>query len=376
MEEPRDVKECDPRLGLYVWRVEQGAWLLTEPPATSLRQSFRVVALGGGTGLPVVLEGLKDALFPSGPAWAQTADRHRLVAIVTVADDGGSSGRLRREHRVLPPGDVRNCLLALSDGDPLLVRLFNFRFDGDGETSGHNLGNMILTALTKLGKGFDEAVEESGRILTIRGQVFPSTLDHVTLRAEFADGRSVEGESQIVRTRGVIRRLHLEPADARAVPQALSALEAADLIVIGPGSLYTSLIPILLVNDIREGLGRSGARVVLVTNLMTEPGETDGYTAADHLEAIRRHAPQIPIHDVLLNAAPIPTDLSDRYAAEGAVPVPPTPEAIQAAGCRPVERPLLARGPKIRHDPRKLARALLELGPLQAEAATDSGEAG
>lgn len=369
MERARDPEEFDPRLGLYRWRVEQGAWLLTEPPATSLRRRLRVVALGGGTGLPVVLEGLKDALFPSGPAWAQTADRHRLAAVVTVADDGGSSGRLRREQHMLPPGDIRNCLLALSDGDPLLARLFNFRFDGEGETPGHNLGNLILTALTKLGKGFDEAVAESGRMLTIRGQVFPSTLDHVTLRAEFADGRSVEGESNIARARGAIRRLHLEPADARAVPQALSALEAADLIVIGPGSLYTSLIPILLVNDIREVLGRSGGRIVLVANLMTEPGETDGYTAADHLEAIRRHAPRVGIHDVLVNTAPIPKDLADRYAAGGAVPVPPTPEAIQAGGCRPVERALLARGPKIRHDPRKVARVLLELGPLQADAA-------
>ena len=369
MEEPRYSKEFNQHLGLYRWRVEEGSRLLTDPPPPArARGNVRVVALGGGTGLPVVLRGLKAALFPTGRAGARTTDPHRLTAIVTVADDGGSSGRLRQEHGVLPPGDVRNCLLALSDGDPLMARLFDFRFDGAGETAGHSLGNLILTALSQIGKGFDKAVEQGGKILTIRGQVFPSSLDDVTLRAEFADGSSVEGESQIRLARRPIRRMHLDPANASAVPQALSALEAADLIVIGPGSLYTSLIPILLVKDIADGFARSHGRVVLVGNLMTEPGETDGYTAWDHLEAIRRHAPQIRIHDVLLNTESIPQDLSDPYAFEGAAPVPPTTEAIQATGCRPVERPLLARGPKIRHDPGKLARALVELGPLPEDA--------
>ncbi len=364
MNDPRYSAEFDAHLGLYRWRVEQGAWLLADPPASALPRGLRVVALGGGNGLPVALRGLKDALFPPAPAWAQMSDPHRLTAIVTVADDGGSSGRLRREHGVLPPGDIKNCLLALTDGDPLMARLFDFRFAGNGETSGHTLGNLILTALTQMGRGFDEAVDQGGRILTIRGQVFPSTLDHVTLRAEFTDGSVVEGESKIALARRPIRRVQLEPVKARAFPPAVCALEVADLIVIGPGSLYTSLIPILLVKDIADGIARSQARVVLVANLMTEPGETDGYTVADHLEAIRRHAPQIPIHDVLFNTTSIPKDLTDVYAIEGAVPVPPTPEAIQAAGSRPVERPLLARSPKIRHDPSKLARALVDLGPL------------
>lgn len=368
MEGPRYSKEFDQHLGLYRWRVEQGASLLTDRPAAVLPVDLRVVALGGGTGLPVVLRGLKAALFPTSPTGARTTDPHRLTAIVTVADDGGSSGRLRREHGVLPPGDIRHCLLALSDGDPLMAHLFSFRFDGGGETAGHSLGNLILTALSRIGKGFDKAVEQGGRILTIRGQVFPSSLDDVTLRAEFADGSSVEGESKIRLARRLIHRMHLEPANASAVPQALSALEAADLIVIGPGSLYTSLTPILLVKDIAETIARSRARVILVANLMTEPGETDGYTAVDHLEAIRRHAPQIRIHDVLLNIEPIPQDLVDLYALQGALPVTLMPEAIQATGCHPVERPLLARSPKIRHDPGKLARALVDLGPLQEEA--------
>ena len=367
MEAPRYSKEFDEHLGLYRWRVEQGAWLLSDPPAVALRPDLRVVALGGGTGLPVVLGGLKTVLFPTGPAWAQAADPHRLTAIVTVADDGGSSGRLRREHGVLPPGDIRNCLLALSDGDPLMARLFDFRFDGE-EAAGHSLGNLILTALSQIGKGFDKAVEQGGRILTIRGQVFPSSLDDITLGAEFTDGSSVRGESRIALARRPIRRVHLDPPNACAVPQALSALEAADLIVIGPGSLYTSLIPILLVKDIAEGIARSRARVVLVANLMTEPGETDGYTAADHLEAIRLHAPQVRIHDVLINTTSIPKDLADAYALQGSVPVLPSLEAIQGMGCRTVEQPLLAPAPKIRHDASHLARALVGLGPLQEEA--------
>jgi len=368
MADPRYSREFDSHLGLYRWRVQEGAWLLTDPPAAALRPDFRVVSLGGGTGLPVVLRGLKAALFQTGPAWAPTDDPHRLTAIVTVADDGGSSGRLRQQQGILPPGDIRNCLLALSDGNPLMARLFDFRLDGQGETAGHSLGNLILAALSRIGKGFDEAVEQSGKLLTIRGQVFPSTLDDVALRAEFADGSWVEGESKIALARRPIRRVCLKPTDAKALPQALSALEAADLIVIGPGSLYTSLIPILLVKDIADGIARSHARVVLIGNLMTEPGETDGYTAADHLEAIRSHAGQVRIHDVLHNTEPVPAHLAERYALEGAIPVSPTPEKILAAGCRPVERKLLASGPKIRHDASKLARALIELGPLQEDA--------
>ena len=364
MEEPRHSAEFAPHLGISRWQVKDGAWLLTDPPSAEFHRTLQVVALGGGTGLPIVLRGLKAALFPTGPAWVRMTDPRRLSAIVTVADDGGSSGRLRREYRVPAAGDIRNCLVALSDGDPVLARLFEFRFDGEADTAGHSLGNLILTALSKLENGFDEAVEKGGRILTIQGQVIPSTLDHVTIRAEFVDGSTVEGESRVALVRQRIRRVQLEPADARALPQALSALEAADLVVIGPGSLYTSLIPVLLIKDIGDGIARSRARVVLVGNLMTEPGETDDYTAVDHLEAILAHARQIRIHDVLLNATPIRRDLEDVYASGGAVPVAATAEAIEAKGCRVVARPLLADGPKIRHDAHKVAQALLDLGPL------------
>lgn len=323
--------------------------------------TLRVVALGGGTGLPVLLHGLKAVLFP--PA----RDLDCLTAIVTVADDGGSSGRLRQAYRVLSPGDIRNCLLALSDGDPTIAALFNFRFNGKGDVSGHSLGNLILTALSQLESDFPEAVTRASEVLAVRGRVFPSTLDDVTLLAEFADGSWVEGESHITSVRRPIRRVYLQPEGARALPQARAAIAAADLIVIGPGSLYTSLIPILLVKELADAIAHSRARVVLIVNLMTEPGETDGYTVADHVLAIRAHAPQVPIHNVLLNSTPIPGDLIQHYATEGAVPIPTEVEPLRALGCRPVERDLLGIGPKVRHDSRKLARTVLELAAEVSE---------
>jgi uncharacterized cofD-like protein len=335
-----------PELGLSGWR--------------PVARTVRVVALGGGTGLPVLLSGLKAALFPQGPS-DRLADRDRLTAIVTVADDGGSSGRLRRAYRVLAPGDTRNCLLALAHGDPRLTAMFGFRFDGGGEVAGHSLGNLILAALSRLESDFVRAVERAGEILAVRGRVLPSTLDDVTLAAQLADGSHVDGESRIGAAGQPIERVHLRPRDARALPEACEAIGAADLVVIGPGSLYTSLLPVVLVDGLAAALARSRARVVLVMNLMTEPGETDGYTAADVVWAFRRHVRYFPIHDVLLNNRSIPPDRRRRYAAEGAVPIRPEGGALQALGCRPVERDLLGVGPVIHHDGQKLARAVLEL---------------
>jgi uncharacterized cofD-like protein len=321
----------------------------------------RIVALGGGTGLPIVLRGLKPALFPRGRKQEASRNRDRLTAIVTVADDGGSSGRLRRAYGVLPPGDARNCLLALSDGDPKVSAIFGFRFNGDGGVGGHSLGNLILTALSRLEKDFCRAVDRAGRMLEIRGRVLPATVDDVVLGAEFDDGSRVAGESRIASARRPIRRVALRPGDARAQPRACEAIEVADLIVIGPGSLYTSLLPVLLVRDLADAIGRSRARVLVVMNLMSEPGETDSYTAADVLLALRRHAPGVPVHDLLLNSAPISPGRIRRYADRAAVPIPPDIDRLRTLGCRPVVRDLLGAGPKIRHDPRKLARAILEL---------------
>jgi uncharacterized cofD-like protein len=331
---------------------------------TALPHSFvdarpRVVALGGGTGLPVVLEGLKRYLFPGHPT--PCTERSRLSAIVTVADDGGSSGRLRHAYGVLPPGDIRNCLLALADRGSTLSALFNYRFEGSDEVSGHSLGNLILTALSHMEQDFSKAIERGSEILGVQGQVFPATTDDVRLCAQFEDGSWIEGESRISAVPRTIRRVFLEPRHPAPLAQAVEAALAADVVVIGPGSLYTSLIPVLLVKELRDAIIESGARVVLVMNLTTEPGETDGYTAADHLLAIRRHAPGVPIHDVLMNATPIPDEHLRAYAASGATPVAPDVELLRALGHRPVLRDLLGAGSKIRHDPFALAAAVLEI---------------
>ena len=334
------------------WPKRRGA-LATDPAPPAPR----VVALGGGTGLPVLLTGLKEALFPP---HERLPRRDRLTAIVTVADDGGSSGRLRETYRMLPPGDIRNCLLALSSGRSMLTPLFNFRFSGNRDVGGHSLGNLILSALNQMENDFCEAVEHAGRLLGICGRILPATLAEVTVAAEFEDGSSVTGESKIANRRQPIRRVHLQPAGARVLPEAAAAIEAADVIAIGPGSLYTSLIPILLIEGLTEAIARASARVVLVMNLMTEPGETEAYTAIDHLLAIRRHAPKIRIDDVLMNTTPIAPALLARYSAAGAAPVTIDREILRALGFRPLERDLLRADHKIRHDPGKLAHAVIE----------------
>jgi len=318
--------------------------------------ALRIVAIGGGTGLPVVLEGLKRTLSMAGPGEAD-----RLTAIVTPSDDGGSSGRLRRAYGVMPPGDVRNCLLALADGDGLMRGLFRFRFGGQGDLAGHSLGNLILTALSLAAGSFSDAVEQAGRILSVRGRVLPATLEPVALEAELQDGRRVRGETAIVGSGGRIRRLGLDPAGCRLPAPAREAIERADLVVLGPGSLYTSLMAPLLVGGLAEAVADSGARVVLVMNLMTERGETPGFSGADHVREIRRHVPRMPLHAVLLNNQPLPLAALERYQAEVAEPVDADVRGIEAQGCRAVLRGLLADSPKIRHDPRALAAALIEI---------------
>jgi uncharacterized cofD-like protein len=322
------------------------------------RPDLRVVALGGGTGLPTVLRGLRGALFGALP-WDPERDPSRLTAIATVADDGGSSGKLRATYHLPSPGDVRNCLLALAGGDPLMSDVFDFRFEGGGDVAGHSLGNLILTALTEIEQDFPRAIARVSRMLATRGRVLPSTAENVVLLAELSDGTVIEGESRIADARSPIRRLRLEPAHADALPEAREALESADVIVIGPGSLYSSQIAVLLIDEIPEAIARSRARVVMVMNLMTEPGETDGHTGVDHLMAIRRHAPSITIHDILVNTAPIASDSAARYAAQGAVPIRPDVDLLKALGHTVIECDLLAAGPDVRHDPAKLAGAIL-----------------
>jgi uncharacterized cofD-like protein len=319
----------------------------------------RIVALGGGTGLPLLLRGLRDIL----PA-RETATgglREQLTAIVTVADDGGSSGRLRQAYGVLAPGDIRNCLLALSEGQGTLAALFGYRFNGRGDLTGHSLGNLILTALSQIEHQFERAVERAGDILAVRGRVLPATSEAVGLVAEFDDGSWVEGESRIATVGRRIRRVRLQPERAPALRQALEALAAADCIVIGPGSLYTSLVPVLLVEGMGEAIARSRARVVLVMNLMTEPGETVGLTAQDHLRVLRAHAPSLNVHDAIFNDAPVAEPLRQRYAAEGACPLAVDDADLGTLGCGVWTGDLLAAGDMVRHDPHKLARAVLEV---------------
>ena len=320
----------------------------------------RIVAIGGGTGLPVLLRGLRAALFPAPSRPLPYREDDLLTALVTVADDGGSSGRLRGAYGILAPGDIRNCLVALTE-NAQRAAMFDFRFEGGDGLAGHSLGNLILAALSRLEDRFPAAVDRAAELLGIHGRVLPATGADVRLRAELADGRQVDGESLIAAARGRIRRLRLVPDEAPALPEAQRAIAAADLVVIGPGSLYTSLIPVLLARGITEEITRSRARVVLVMNLMTEPGETDDMTAADHVRALLRHAPGLPVHDVILTARPIPSHLLETYAACGARPVVPDLASLRALGCRPVPRQLLAVGNKIRHDPDRLAAAVLRV---------------
>ena len=283
-----------------------------------------------------------------------------LAAIVTVSDDGGSSGRLRREYRILPPGDLRNCMVALTQDEALLSRLFQYRFQSRGSLKGHSFGNLFLAALTKVTGDFPEAVRLCSEVLAIRGRIFPATSQLVTLRAELASGREVRGETRISRSRGRIRRVRLEPRRVKPLAGALEAIRAADLIVLGPGSLYTSIIPNLLVAGVAEAIRKAQATRVYIANIMSQPGETDGYSVADHVRAIYEHAGG-PIFDwVVINNQEISPKLLKRYRAEGAEPVRVQVDELQKLGVRCVFDHLVAEGNVVRHDPARLTRLLLE----------------
>lgn len=323
---------------------------------------MNVVAIGGGTGLSTVLRGLKPHVLDPLPPAALEPVITRLTAVVTVTDEGGSSGRLRRDFRVLPPGDIRNCLVALAGDETLLARLFQYRFSDGRGLKGHSLGNLFLTALTNLTKDFAMAVRLSSEVLAIRGEIFPSTLADVRLKARLANGRSVSGEAAITRTRTPIRRLEITPSACKPLPETITAIEAADLVLLGPGSLYTSLIPNLLVRGIPAAIARSRAMKVYVANLMTQPGETRGMTAADHLEAIHALAGRRLFEVVVLNTRELSRSLRRRYAAQRAEPVRLDLERIARMKVTPVLGELLAEeGHVARHDSRRLAELVLKL---------------
>jgi uncharacterized cofD-like protein len=306
----------------------------------------KIVAVGGGTGLSTLLRGLK-------------AHTSNLTAIVTVADDGGSSGRLRRSLNVPPPGDFRQCIAALADTEPLMQRLFEYRFGDGGELGGHAFGNLFIVAMTGITGSFVGALQAASRVLKVAGRIVPSTLEHVTLFAELEDARVMAGESEVPKGASPIRRVFLEPAQPPAYPEAVKAILDADLVVLGPGSLYTSLLPNLLVPEIAAALAATQAPVLYVANVATQPGETDGYGLTEHLAALRRHAPEVAVDLVLANDNLSRTPFPPAWQA---APVGPT---LVANGHGPpprlVSADVVSEAQPTRHDPAKLAAAIVRL---------------
>ncbi len=322
-------------------------------PRAAEATGARVVAIGGGTGLAALLSGLKTR---TGTAIAD------LAAVVAVTDDGGSSGRLRRDFGVLPPGDIRNCLAALADDSDLATRLFQYRFESGEGLSGHSFGNLFLTALTDLTGDFPQAILTAERVLRTRGRILPATLASVHLAAETVGGGRLEGETTIGATRERIARIELVPPDAPAFEPAVAAVREADMVLLGPGSLYTSTLPNLLFTELARAVAETTARVALVMNLMTQPGETDGLTAVEHLEALEQHLGCGVVDLVLVHRDPLPIDRTAAYRdLSGAEPVRIDRAALRAAGVRVVEADLLAREGLLRHDPHRLADLIVEL---------------
>lgn len=324
-------------------------------PAVAPQRPTRIVALGGGTGLPTVLRGLARRAEPKlgNPGV-------NITAVVAMADDGGSSGRLRRTRGMLPPGDVRNCLVALAGGKSALSELFQFRFSGKKGLAGHAVGNLLIAALAELKGDFLEAVRVSGRLLGAKGQVLPSTLAPVQLVAHLDDNSKLVGERFLSRAKGRVKRVSLYPALPPPVEGLIEAIHEADLITLGPGSLYSSVLPNLLVDGVAKALKETRALKVLVSNLMTQPGETEGMTGGEHVRAVLEHVG--PVVDVVLfNASRPSDDLLEKYAKKGSVPVTFDRRALLDLGVIPVEADLLKQGKHIRHDSGKVARCLLKL---------------
>ncbi|MDN5347522.1 MAG: hypothetical protein PWP65_1086 [Clostridia bacterium] len=312
-----------------------------------LERGPRVVAIGGGTGLAVLLRGLKKYT-------------RNLTALVTVADDGGSSGRLRADLGIPPPGDVRNCLVALAETESLMEDLLNYRFQQGAGLAGHSLGNLLLAAVTDLAGDFDRAIQELSKVLALGGRVLPSSLTTVNLGAEFDDGTVVWGESKIPAVGKKIKRVFLQPENCVPPQAALEAIATADVIVIGPGSLYTSILPNLLVPGVAEAVRRSPALTFYVCNLMTQPGETDGYTAADHLQAIFDHCGAGLVDYIIVHSGPVSRSLRRRYQLQGASLVEIDPEAIKRLGVQLLRGWLIEESQVVRHHPERLARLILE----------------
>ena len=312
-----------------------------------LNKGAKIVAIGGGTGLSMLLRGIKKYT-------------NNITAIVTVGDDGGSSGRLREEMGILPPGDIRNCIAALADDEGLITKLFQYRFKNGEGLEGHSFGNLFLTALCSITGDMVRAVKESSNVLNIRGVVLPATLDDMKLAAIFEDGRVVKGESNIPEQHGKIKQLFTEPEICHAIPEAIAAIKDADLIILGPGSLYTSVIPNLLVEGIVDAIEKSHAKKIYVCNIMTQPGETDDYSVASHVNALISHAKGKKIIDAVLVNNLLPDNISEGYAKNGSIPVRLDMENIAPIGIEVVSQKLIQESKEglVRHCSQRVARAV------------------
>ncbi len=314
----------------------------------TLRAGRQIAALGGGTGLSTMLRGIKR--YSS-----------NITAVVTVTDDGGSSGRLVKDFEMLPPGDIRACLVALADAEPVMQELFQYRFKTGGDLSGHSFGNLLIAAMTDITGDFERAVRETSKVLAIRGRVVPSTLHKVRLMAIMEDGSQVFGESAIAASSMRIRQILLDPPEVEPIVAAVQAILDADLVVMGPGSVFTSVIPNLLVGGISDALRSTDATRVYVCNVMTQPGETDGFSASDHVRVIEAHLPGRAIDYVMVNTTRPADEVLERYRRVGAQFVEPDIDRIRSMGYRCVTGDFISQTDVVRHDPDKLAQAMMQL---------------
>lgn len=303
-------------------------------------KNLKITALGGGSGLSTLLRGLKKY-------------NDDITAVVNVADDGGSSGKLRNELGVLPPGDIRNCLVALSEEESLMSKLFQYRFPSKGSLAGHSFGNLFLTAMSAISGGFDNAIANSGEVLAIRGKVLPVTLSSVTIEAELESGKKIQGESKISKTKGKIQKISLLPFSPPATPSVLKEIEQSDVIIFGPGSLYTSIIVNFLVDGVVEAIKNSNAYKIYVCNIMTQPGETRDYSLSDHIKAIEQHSYKKIIDCVVVNKGKIPQKLKKRYKKHGSYQV-----VLDRVTVKTVKTNLFSDEIYARHDSKKLAKTI------------------
>lgn len=313
-----------------------------------LSKGPKVVVIGGGTGLSVMLRGLK-------------AKTYNLTAVVTVADDGGSTGRIRQDLDIIAPGDLRNCLVALADKEGLMEKLFAHRFGGSGNLTGHSFGNLFIAALIEVLGDVEEAMDATSKVLRVRGKVIPSSAEKIRLNAEMTDGRIVEGESQIPHAHGKIKRVFTTPEHPKAIQSAVRAIQEADAIVLGPGSLYTSIMPNLCVPDIVQAVRTSKAPKIYICNVMTQPGETDDYTVSDHVKAINRQAGGRVIDFVIANNGDVDPDVLQRYVATGSHPVIIDKKEVSQAGATLILSDLINKENSATHDTKKLANVLFDL---------------